>query len=236
MYFFDEPEFQAVFSSIESILTDTNGREPYFLSPEEALRWHKIRPDRQRRSWLAGRICLKFLWYRFNQENQDKSVDENSISWSTINVSSWNEHGEGVSPVLYVDGNRIDRHFSLSHSDFSVLAVLSKQKDRRIGCDLVPLGSFSHRINPFIFHPAEQKMIDGTTEETADRIWAVKEAVYKATSTDRPFAPLQWHVERLNDDIFICRSSESSVVVSTWRHDDHALAVTVVDVSEAGQQ
>lgn len=210
-------------------------RNAYFLSSEENEHWHRFRSDKQRRAWLAGRICLKSLWLHSCGNNSDNGlIDENAVDWTTMNIISRNDKGEGVRPILYVDKKPIDRYFSLSHSDFGVLAVLSKQKNRHIGCDIVPVGSFSDRFsqknNPFVFHSGERRLL---REGMADHIWAVKEAVYKATSHDKPFAPIHWVVEHLENNVFVCRSSEPgndiSVVVPTRLHDGHVFAVAVIN-------
>jgi len=109
---------------------------------------------------------------------------------------------------------------------------VSKKRNRRIGCDLVPLGSFSERTNRFVFHPEELEAIS-EDRSVADHLWAVKEAVYKATCRDRPFSPLHWIVRRSENNTFLCRSAEFAnaepVVVHTRLHDGHVLAVAVVD-------
>lgn len=226
MFFFDELEYHAVFSRIDPILADTPEAEQRFLSPDEVEQWRRIRDKRARNAWLAGRICLKVLWSRSGRG----AFEGDSIAWPTMNVVSRNNQGKGVRPELDIHGKRIDRHFSLSHSDLSVLVVLSKHKNRRIGCDLVPLGSFSGRSvprhNPFIFHESEQELIQKNLH-IGDYLWAVKEAVYKATSLDRPFVPLRWIVRGLKDDLFECRSADGSFIASTRLLDGHVMAVAL---------
>ncbi|GHT21616.1 hypothetical protein FACS189419_02790 [Planctomycetales bacterium] len=217
MYFFESDDYWAVFSEAGEILEPIAGQETEFLSPESAVLWRSIRAENYRRSWLAARICAATLWSRCINGTAHPP-------WNEVNIVSRNAEGKGCRPVFYFQNAALDRDISLAHVDGAVLAVLAKRSGYRVGCDLVPLGSISSATERFFFHEDET----GFGANNGDKIWAVKEAAYKAGNENTPFAPRNWRVSSGQDGTFCCKNGEDSVPVQTFRHGKYVIAVAAV--------
>ncbi len=121
-----------------------------------------------------------------------------SIFFQSLLVVSRDENNRGIPPVIYRLNNkgkneRINKILSLSHAGNYVLAALSSQKNGRIGCDLMPSGSVQKGMLSLFFTEEEQIAINRNLESDSflsDKIWTVKEAVYKKYCESETFHPL----------------------------------------------
>jgi 4'-phosphopantetheinyl transferase EntD len=122
-------------------------------------------------------------------------------------------------------------HVSLAHAGGTVWAALSTSPHHRVGIDIVPRESFHDRAAGLWCTKAEQRWLRHACDQSlAARLWAVKEAVYKATNRGEPFVPARIEVGRHvsgrytwsrdgvppdpDDTLFVRRTAESILALA----------------------
>lgn len=158
---------------------------------EELARW---RDPARRAEWLAGRWLLKGMIL---------STVPSMGSGAEIEVLSRDPRGRGRRPCVLAAGRAVPLHVSLAHAGGTVWAALSTCPHHRVGIDVVPRGSFHDRATGLWFTEAEQCWLRYACDPSlAARLWAVKEAVYKAANRGEPFVPACIEIGRDNSGRF----------------------------------
>jgi 4'-phosphopantetheinyl transferase EntD len=204
---------------------------------DELAHW---RDPARRDEWLAGRWLLKEMIRRelrarsrIRQGSGAWSIDVRLLATSAatdseIEVLSRDPLGRGRPPCVLAAGRALPLHVTLAHTGHVVWAALSTRFDCRIGIDVVPCGAFHDRATGLWFTEAEQIWLQQARDPFLPaRLWAVKEAVYKATNRGESFVParveigrndsgrLSWlrdGVSSGSDDTLLVRRSAASII------------------------
>lgn len=237
MIILSENEYSALFCEIEPLWERVTGREKIFLHDDETTQWERIRAENYRRSWFAARVCAKILWNSLKKNMPpNPDVDRMEIVWPDFRIASRNSSGQGIRPVLFDRDRPVRRELSISHSDSAVLVAFASQAGWRIGVDLVPLGSVTEGMKRLFLSEADLEADAVTIDAVPDRLWAVKEAAYKAGHDRESFAPTQWHAVRQVGEEFFCRNSDKpelgEIRIATRIVREHVMAVAVTTSME----
>ena len=219
MDIFNTIEYFAVCADIAKILGIIVGKENEFFHSDEMRYARTIKNTKVRHGFYAGRYCIKHLF----------SIQQSiPFSFPSVNVISRNSSGQGIRPFLSVNDKAVDCGVSITHSDMAVFVMLTKSGISP-GCDIVPLGSINKKVCKHFFNAKEQALCK-LDSNNADKIWAVKEASYKAGNTGQTFSPKHWNVEQNRKDGWECSFSiaetSATFCVQTFLLKNHALAVT----------
>jgi phosphopantetheinyl transferase len=154
------------------------------LFGDEARQLERIADAARRRQWLAGRtLAREMLRETFVLNTND-----------AVQIVSRGEDGLGTHPLVNVNGRRLDCALSLSHTSRGVLVAVAVGDGNSLGVDLCDeVERFSPGFLRLWFTPGEQNWIQGDQGRAA-KIWAVKEAVFKAVSQGAPWNPREIEV------------------------------------------
>jgi phosphopantetheinyl transferase (holo-ACP synthase) len=137
----------------------------------------------RREGWLYGRLLAKQLL----------ATQAGELDPSRIDVVSQDGLGRSVRPWVLEAGRTRVGVLSIAHSTRSVLTALATEPGVTVGVDLTAIGSVDERIVELWFRESERAWVAsaGLTERArrAATIWALKEAVYKATNAGEQFRP-----------------------------------------------
>ncbi len=157
----------------------------------------------RRRQWLAGRWLAKQLIQR--------AIGD--VKLTDIQLLARDERGRGVRPRIRVAGRQLPGSVSISHSQCGVLVALAADSSVSVGVDLAELqpdgsAQFGAGFRRLWFTAGEQQWLDvDPIRDPTGRIvklWALKEAVYKACNAGEAFCPRQVEILPLNTDRFRC--------------------------------
>lgn len=172
-----------------------------WLSAAERDEFGHWRNPARRDEWLAGRWLLKQMVL-------------GKPAHAELEVLSRDPHGRGRRPCVLAAGRAVPLHVSLAHAGGSVWAALSTSPHHRVGIDVVPRGSIHDRALELWLTQAEQGWLRHACDPSlAARLWAAKEAVYKATNRGEPFVPARIEIGR--DDFGRYTWSRDGVVPHT---------------------
>jgi phosphopantetheinyl transferase len=157
---------------------------------------------------------------------------------AAIEILSRDSLGRSVRPVVTVAGLPAPISLSISHTKRGVLVAVCEAPGVSIGVDLVegtPLG------NGFVqswFDEQERLVASADGELAACRLWAAKEAVYKAVNQNDPFAPRQISLHRGAGEEIRCSYRGVDLGdrcwIRTWGCDGQFAAVAVFNRGAAG--
>lgn len=143
----------------------------------------------RKESWELSRFLIASRV--FTLLKTDRSQDFLSPELSEIEVWTRNDQGRGIPPAVFIDNQPIPWTFSLSHAGDNYALAICRQPQLRPGVDLVNTSTFTQTALQMWFTQEERKYLVSQEEEAAGTIWALKEAVYKATNCGEPFRPRQ---------------------------------------------
>lgn len=178
-----------------------------WLSDAECAELAQLRHPERREAWLAGRLLSKQL---IAAESGTAESDGRSIE-----VRSRDVHGKGTRPTISIGGSlREDWSLSISHSDTAVFVVLSTAANLSVGIDLAPMTTYPSGFLKVWFTPREQQQVRTAGSRRAAEVWAVKEAVYKASNRGETFAPRRIEVLAGPRGRFLCRNAGTTTSLS----------------------
>ena len=117
----------------------------------------------------------------------------------SLELVSHDALGRGVRPRLLLAGRAIPWSVSVSHTETAVLVAISTQPGLTLGVDLVAEDLDAARSLKTWFDPCEEELVAAGDPSEALRLWAIKEAVYKATNQNDSFAPRRVCIRRTPD-------------------------------------
>lgn len=176
----------------------------------------------QRRSgWLLARMLAKSLLCETGLIDTE--------DFTAVEILSRDEAGRHVAPVVRVEGKKAPWSLSISHSAVAAIVALCETPGAAVGVDLLPCKPVSPAVVRMWFDDEEKHL--AAEAENARRIWAIKEAAYKAVGSGDPFAPRQVCVRRTQRGQYtaVYRGVDLSerCRVETWQQGDHVVAVAV---------
>jgi phosphopantetheinyl transferase len=174
--------------------------------------------------WLAKRLLLR-----------DR---EEKIPYGKIEILSRDEAGRHVRPRIYWNGQVLDCRVSVAHSQQLVMVGVSPSSKDALGVDVVPAEPLRPSLVRTWFSPIEQYQVQQGDAWEACRIWAMKEAVYKAVNQNEPFRPRQVEIRRLPcgkyaSDYGSGRLGKGGI---HWWHCDEHIVVLVADRSDSDRE
>lgn len=151
-----------------------------WLTAAEREELARLRDDRRREQWLAGRWAAKRLVQRTLGGRYIHDVE----------VFSRDAEGQRVRPRARVDGRPSDRRLSIAHSSRAALAAIATDDRLTVGVDLVEQGELPAAFAAAWYDESERAWI-AAGRFRAVEVWAIKEAAYKALQEGEAFAPRQ---------------------------------------------
>jgi phosphopantetheinyl transferase len=192
-----------------------------WLSPAEHRVWNAMRSQQRQITWLAGRVLAKQLlvacWSDDDSDNKFESPAE-------IHIESRSASNRlGIRPRVSVRGQELDWGLSISHSKRGVLVAVAA--DASVGVDLVCPNECRGESLAWCFSAAERCWLAALPSHGhgAERLWAMKEAVFKACPGSQGFAPQRIEI--------VPGSPACSGVrrLQCWRVDSQVAALAVAD-------
>lgn len=150
------------------------------LGPREQPQWDRLRNPRRRREWLAGRTLAKQL-----------IADERNLEIAPRQIEIVSS-AASRRPQIWIRDRAEPRSLSIAHSSRGVLVALARRVETRIGVDLTERTPLSESFVRLWFTADERAWLGATPLRfAANRIWAAKEALYKACNRGEGFDPRQ---------------------------------------------
>ncbi len=196
-----------------------------WLSAGEHVTWLTMRSHKRQATWLAGRVLAKQLIAECLGERNDRRA---AISPREIHIESRSPQKHlGARPTVFVSGRELDWGLSIAHSGRGVLVAVAL--DASVGVDLVSSEECRAESLAWCFSSAERRWLATLPAHGrgAERLWAMKEAVFKACHAGEGFAPQR--IEIVPDLEQISSSSPAVRRLQCWRVDAHVAALAVAD-------
>jgi phosphopantetheinyl transferase len=196
-----------------------------WLSPAEHAAWLAMRSLDRQATWLAGRVLAKQLVAACLKDRDGQCT---TISPTEIHIESRSpEKRLGARPRVFVSGQELDWGLSVAHSGRGVLVAVAL--DARVGVDLVSSAECRAASLAWCFSSAERRWLATLPAHGrgAERLWAMKEAIFKACHAGEGFAPQR--IEIVPDSEQISSSSPAVRRLQCWRVDAHVAALAVAD-------
>jgi phosphopantetheinyl transferase len=196
-----------------------------WLSPLEHAAWLAMRSTVRQTTWLAGRVVAKQLTAACLSERSDRRA---ITSPTEIHIESRSPTQRlGARPTVLVSGRKLNWGLSIAHSRRGVLVAVAV--DANVGVDLVASDECRAESLGWCFSSGERRWLATlpTHGRGAERLWAMKEAVFKACHAGEGFAPQRIEIVPAAEQM----SSSSPAVrqLQCWRVDAHVAALAVAD-------
>jgi phosphopantetheinyl transferase len=194
-----------------------------WLSPEEHRVWSAMRSRQRQMTWLAGRVLAKQLLAACLTDGDRKIQSPTEIDIESRSATN----RLGVRPRVSVRGEQLDWGLSIAHSNRGVLVAVAA--DASVGVDLVCSKECRRESLVWCFSAAERRWLAALPSHGhgAERLWAMKEAVFKACPTSQGFAPQR--IEIVSLDAQPGAASAGVRRLQCWRVDAHVAALAVAD-------
>lgn len=148
----------------------------------ELAAWHDEARSQQ---WLAGRWLAK--------------RELSTLTFASpleIDIASRDTFGRSTAPRVCINGQAWRGSLSISHAGQHVVVAIDARPGHRVGVDVVLIQDhfWNEGMLASWFSADEQSWIRATheTARRAARLWAIKEATYKAAQRGESFIPNQW--------------------------------------------
>ena len=164
-----------------------------WLSEAEQCRLAEIRHPARREASALARVAVKQL------VQAECSID---LDPQAMELVSQDRQGRGVRPKLTIAGRTLPWSVSISHTETAILVAMATQPGLSVGIDLVGEHEADGRALQTWFEPSEHELVSIGDSGEALRLWAIKEAVYKAANQDDPFAPRRVCIRRTPDSCY----------------------------------
>lgn len=149
---------------------------------------------RRREAWLFGRVLAKHV---ILGRIRGSGARGRPVRPSEIHIDSHDGLRRATRPRITVDGRLQPWSLSIAHSDQSVLVAFSDTPGLSVGADLTPTRAEGQGFLETWMTAAERAWLrDRDEPRLASTLWAIKEAVYKASNANEPFTPRRVEVCR----------------------------------------
>ncbi len=220
------------YASIADLPALDRATADHWLSSSELKSWERTRSGERRATWLAGRIVAKRLLKQcLIDERQCASVVPREIHIE----SHSNIDGHGTRPCVFQSGRDVQCTLSIAHT----LRGAGRSGDRagiNIGADLVCGADCRPERLSWCFTLAERRWLAASQSQgpTTERLWAMKEALYKACHGGEAFMPQQIEViPQTNFSYWVLGSSRIVRYLQSWRVDGQFAALAIADRAAA---
>ena len=196
-----------------------------WLSAAEHAAWLAMSSLERQTTWLAGRVLAKQLIAERLSDREDRRA---TLSPREIHIESRSpEKRLGARPTVFVSGRELKWGLSIAHSTRGILVAVAQ--DASVGVDLVSSEECRAESLAWCFSPAELRWLAALPAHGrgAERLWAMKEAVFKACHAGEGFAPQR--IEVVPNGEQIGSSSPALRRLQSWRVDAHVAALAVAD-------
>jgi phosphopantetheinyl transferase len=204
-------------------LSDLRGSSPASLSAAEQAELSHWRDAGRREGWLLARRVARQL---ILAQGIESACEESSIE-----ICSRDALGRSVRPAVTIDARPASCSLSMSHTPGGVVVALCSTPGVNVGVDLVPGAALSRGLVDTWFTDRERAQLSAEDVLAACRVWAVKEAVYKAVNRSDSFAPRQIEVRRVDQANYSCTYRGIDLGdrcrITVWECDDHVAALAV---------
>jgi phosphopantetheinyl transferase len=194
---------------------------PVAFAVDEHCPW---RDPCRRKEWSLSRVVAKQLIL-------DVAVEQPTTPQS-IAIRSRDTLGRGVRPVVMIDGRTARFSLSLSHIKNAVIVAICDDPFVTVGVDLVQKAELGKGFLRAWFDEDEQNRINPDDADEICRLWAIKEAVYKAANQNDPFAPRRIRLRTGSAGEYQCSYRGVDLGdrcrVTTWECGDHIAALAAV--------
>jgi len=177
-----------------------------WLTSEEQSVLAGLKHPQRRMLWLGGRLLAKeLIWQRLMTD----TVWRETPHPRAITIQSECGSGRGSAPRAYWQGKAQPWGLSISHSSGAVWVALADSPRIMLGVDLVDAtGAQPGAVRRWLTL-REKQWVDRTGDVLMPlKVWAIKEAFYKATGGSRSFAPRAIEVAQRDRDGYSCRWTE----------------------------
>jgi len=176
-----------------------------WLQPSEIQQLQRFHDVHRRRQWLAARRAAKDLVITVVGASQHQvkpqQINPLHISPLQVNIVTRDQRGRGIRPLVTVAGEPLPGCLSLAHSDHSVVVGVSMGDQNRVGVDVAPRITSTERFRALWFSPCEREWLHEDPDTRTTKLWALKEAVYKAVHEGESWNPRQCEVTMIGDAI-----------------------------------
>jgi len=196
-----------------------------WLSPAEFDFWSAMKSTTRRATWLAGRVLAKQLIAECLRDQRDRRA---SLTPTEVHIESRSpEKRLGARPTVFVSGQSLNCGLSIAHSARGVLVAVGT--DASVGVDLVATEECRAESLNWCFSAAERSWLAALPRRQCgvQRLWAMKEAVFKACHAGEGFAPQRIEIVAGPDQT--CSWSRVVRRLQCWRVDSHVAALAVAD-------
>lgn len=146
----------------------------------------------RREEWLLGRSLAKELILEHAPRPGGAATP---LCPNEIQICSRDGLNRPSRPQIFLRGRLQPWPLSIAHSGDLLLVALSKRPQASLGVDIAPLQSWAEGSLEMWFTERERRLmkIDPALHPPS-KLWAVKEAVYKAVNRGEPFTPCRIEV------------------------------------------
>ena len=207
---------------------DRSGAADRWLSPAERRALNRMRSPQRQATWLAGRMLAKKVLMKSLADTTDLI---GIPSGAEIHIESTGA-GHGQRPSVFVSGRPLDFALSIAHTARGILVAVATEAGVTLGVDLVCRHDLQTKRLAWCFTPAELRWLAAAPAEgrVPERLWAMKEALYKACQQGEGFAPRRIEVVPGVDPRYPALDSARSVrSLQSWRVDGQFAALAVAE-------
>ncbi len=192
-----------------------------WLTEHELAEMRRWRDAARRQAWLRGRWMMKRLIAARLRDLANREIEILADQ-------------DGGRPQAHCHGELRDWPLSISHTESGVLAAMSWRAETVVGVDLASLRALPREFARLWFSAAERQWIGAQGETLAvNRLWTVKEALYKACNGGEPFHPRA--IEAIPGRYRYQGRPLPNGAVITWNVDGHVATLAVVPINENGR-
>lgn len=207
-------------ASIEQFAPPCLESDSEWVGKRERVELACVQDRRRRLSGLAARLLAKRLYLQCSDQ---------AISLGSLDILSRDDAGRHVRPRLFWAGKEIHCGISISHTEDLVLVALRPSPATALGVDLVRAEPLDGRLVRTWFSAGEQDSVRTGDPWEACRLWAIKEAVYKAVNRGEPFRPRQVVIRRLPSGDYVSNYGDGRLRqcggIRWWQYDDHLVVL-----------
>jgi phosphopantetheinyl transferase len=218
------------YRKLDDLPTDRQAADDW-LSAAEHGSWLAMRSSERQATWLAGRVLAKQLIAACLEEQGDGRA---YAPPTEIHIESRSPDKQlGARPLGFVSGQALNWGLSIAHSRRGVLVAVAC--DSHVGVDLVASDECRPESLAWCFSSAERRWLATVPRHGrgAERLWAMKEAVFKACHAGEGFAPQR--IELFPHAGQVGPSSRAVRQLQCWRVDGHVAALALADRASARQ-
>ena len=217
---------QCRYRALGDLPTDRQAAQEW-LSRAELATWQAMRSPLRQATWLAGRVLAKQLLrtYRVDLPGEQAIGPPTEIHIESRSVA----RRLGARPAIFVSGQALDWGLSIAHSGRGVLVAVAVGANLSVGVDLVSSEECRAPSLAWCFSAAERRWLASLPAHGrgAERLWAMKEAVFKACQVGEGFAPQRIEIDP--DALDPSAASPAVRRLQCWRVDSHVAALAIAN-------